>query len=244
LVYKICEICKKEELKKYRYIATLHQTKCRDCANKLNGRNNRDKISATNKEYFKTHIHPRLGVKHTKEAIRKMKENRKPLIITDEMRKRMSAAASGEKNPFYGKIHSPETIKKLRKIAKKNVRRGKDSNFYGKSYYAKAVEYQRKDGRIIKLKSGWEVKFAQYLDSNNINWEYERQAFPVSYKYEGKVKNGTYTPDFFLEDEMIEIKGYWRKDAKVKFKAFQIQYPEIKIKLLQKPQLKELGIKL
>lgn len=132
----------------------------------------------------------------------------------------------------------------MRQNGIKNARRGADCNFYGKTYYAKVVEYQRKDGKTIKLKSNWEVKFAQYLDSNNINWEYERQSFPITYEYEGKIKNGTYIPDFFLDNEVIEVKGYWHKDARIKFDTFKIQYPQIKIRLLEKKQLRELGISL
>jgi hypothetical protein len=60
----------------------------------------------------------------------------------------------------------------------------------------------------------------------------------------GKIKNGTYIPDFFLDNEVIEVKGYWHKDARVKFDTFKIQYPEIKIRLLEKKELKELGISL
>ena len=45
LVYKICEICKKESLKRYQSIAAFHQTKCISCANVLNGRNNRGKFN-------------------------------------------------------------------------------------------------------------------------------------------------------------------------------------------------------
>mgnify|MGYP000002528174 FL=1 len=238
-VFKICEICKKEELKKYRYIATFKQTKCINCSNILNGRNNKDKISATNKKYFETHAHPRLGVKHTDEARRKIVENRKPYTISEETRKKLSLASKGRN---LGKKHTPEAIEKMRQKAIKNARRGSDCNFYGKTYYAKVVEYQRKDGKTIKLKSNWEVKFAQYLDSNNINWEYEKQPFPITYEYEGKIKNGTYIPDFFLDNEVIEVKGYWHKDARVKFDTFKIQYPEIKIRLLEKKELRELGI--
>jgi hypothetical protein len=243
-VFKICEICKKEELKKYRYIAALKQTKCINCSNALNGRNNKDKISATNKKYFETHIHPRLGVKHTEETRKKIVENRKPYTATEETRRKLSEANSGTRNGFYGKKHSEKTLEKMRQNGIKNARRGSDCNFYGKTYYAKVVEYQRKDGKTIKLKSNWEVKFAQYLDSNNINWEYEKQSFPITYEYEGKIKNGTYIPDFFLDNEVIEVKGYWHKDARVKFDTFKIQYPQIKIRLLEKKQLRELGISL
>lgn len=242
LVYKICEICKNEEIKKFRYIFIFKQTKCLNCSNQLNGKNNRDKISEGNKKYFKTHKHPRLGVKHTEEAKKKIVANRKPYVITDEYRKKISESMRGPKNPSYGKKLSPEAIEKIRERSIKNARRGKDSNFYGKSYYAKRILYTKKDGIIYNLKSGWEFKFAQYLDSKNIIWEYEKQYFPVIYEYEGKTKDGTYIPDFFIDNIIYEIKGYWRKDALAKFEAFKKTYPEIKIIILGRKELRNLGI--
>jgi len=41
---------------------------------------------------------------------------------------------------------------------------------------------------------------------------------------------------------VVEIKGYFRPDAKVKWDMFCEEYPNIKKSLLQKNELKELGI--
>jgi len=40
----------------------------------------------------------------------------------------------------------------------------------------------------------------------------------------------------------IEIKGYWRKDAKEKFKEFKIQYKDYNIELFEQNRLKLFGI--
>jgi predicted nuclease of restriction endonuclease-like RecB superfamily len=50
-----------------------------------------------------------------------------------------------------------------------------------------------------------------------------------------------YIPDFYLleSDTYIEIKGYWRKDALVKFNLFKNKYSSIKIKVLMKKHLKK-----
>ena len=40
----------------------------------------------------------------------------------------------------------------------------------------------------------------------------------------------------------IEVKGYWRDDAKQKFKQFKEKYPDKDIKVLMKPDLENLGI--
>ena len=90
----------------------------------------------------------------------------------------------------------------------------------------------------IAFHSSWEVKYAQWLDYNNIKWERNRDWFP--YGWNGKEKK--YLPDFYLpeSDEYIEIKG--RKlpidDAK------WTQFPsDKKLTVLMKPELNKLGIK-
>ena len=89
-----------------------------NCSNILNGRDNKDKISATNKKYFETHAHPRLGVKHTEEARKKMIENRKPHKHSEETRKKLSQSLKGKN---LGKRHTPEAIEKMRQNGIKNA---------------------------------------------------------------------------------------------------------------------------
>jgi predicted nuclease of restriction endonuclease-like RecB superfamily len=76
------------------------------------------------------------------------------------------------------------------------------------------------------MKSSWEIKYAKYLDKNNIKWEYENKTFDLG--------NTTYTPDFYLPetDIYIEIKGWFRKDAKRKMKLFYKLYPKINLRLI------------
>jgi hypothetical protein len=90
------------------------------------------------------------------------------------------------------------------------------------------------------MRSNWEVLYAKYLTKHNIKWNYEPRTFEL-------VINGketTYTPDFYLPktNEYIEIKGWWRDNAKIKFEAFKRQYRNIKIKILMLMELKKLKI--
>lgn len=91
----------------------------------------------------------------------------------------------------------------------------------------------------IWMRSSWEIAVATLLDKMHVRWEYEPEAFPIT--YEGK--QGTYRPDFYLPDKhlYIEVKGYWRDDAKVKFEAFTSQYPEKGVLLLDKAGLQRMG---
>ena len=88
----------------------------------------------------------------------------------------------------------------------------------------------------------WDELYATYLDKKGEPYLYEHQAFPLILNN----KQTTYTPDFFLLNKnlYIEIKGYWRGDAKEKFELFLKIYPEIKIELLMENDLKKLGINL
>ena len=145
----------------------------------------------------------------------------------------------GNKNPFYGKSHSKKTIKRLSDIRKKNpTHKGIPAS------HGKHIDYIRKDGIIVKLRSSWEEKVAKYLDSNNFNWEYEKLTLPINYNYLGEKKCGTITTDFFIKDknEIWEVKGWWRDDAKEKYEASLIQYPQYSFKLLDKAELKRMKI--
>lgn len=88
----------------------------------------------------------------------------------------------------------------------------------------------------IQLRSSYEIAYAKYLDNKKIEWYYEETTFNLG--------NTTYTPDFYIPEAntYIEIKCYWRKDALEKFKLFKEMYPDIKIEVIGKIILEELGI--
>lgn len=244
LVYRICKICKKENIKKYRHVVKLKQHMCLNCSNKINANKNLKVRNEKIKQHWLFFGHPRLGKFHSLKSKIKMSNSKKGKFASIKTKEKLSKANSGKNNPMYGKKHTEETKNKLRQIALKNARRGKDCNFYGKTYYTKRTKYTAKNGKIYDLKSSWELKIAIHLDEKNIKWEYEKQFYPVKYEYEGVLKEGTYIPDFFVNDEIWEVKGYWRKDALIKFETFKKTYPKLKIKLLRKNDLKNMGIKI
>ncbi len=102
-----------------------------------------------------------------------------------------------------------------------------------KNYKSKHV-YNGPKG-LINMKSSWEVKYACWLDKQGKEWTYEPK-FTLS-------NNHIYLPDFQLSDGVIiEIKGYMRPDAEVKWRMFESEYPQINKSLLRKEDLKRLGI--
>ena len=82
-----------------------------------------------------------------------------------------------------------------------------------------------------KLKGTWELKFAKWLDSQNIEWTNRVNGFP--YEWNG---NRTYFPDFYLpaHDIYVEVKGYSRESERdlEKWKVVRnlriLRYQEIK----------------
>jgi len=103
--------------------------------------------------------------------------------------------------------------------------------FGKKAKHGKRIVY-----KSILMRSSWVVKYAKYLDKNNIKWQYESKRFDLG--------NSTYAPDFYLpkENKYIEIKGWWRDNAKKKFRRFKRKYPEIKIEVLMRKDLQKLNL--
>lgn len=88
----------------------------------------------------------------------------------------------------------------------------------------------------IWMRSTYEARFANFLDTLDVEWSYEPKHFSVL--------NGakTYLPDFYVPniDAFIEIKGWWRDDAREKFDDFVRSYPLVRYALIDKHILESL----
>ena len=84
-----------------------------------------------------------------------------------------------------------------------------------------------------KLKGSWEVKVAEWLDSQNVTYKVEHKGF--DYVFENKTKK--YYPDFYLPDYdvYVEVKG-WKRDKDV---AKWSQFPD-KLVIIDDTNIKEL----
>ncbi len=109
--------------------------------------------------------------------------------------------------------------------------KGKNNPMFGKVTHGRWGIYKG-----IKMRSSYELTFAQFLDLSNIKYLYESKTFDLG--------NTTYTPDFYLPEHnlYIEIKGWWREDAQRKFKKFLKQYPNINLQILMQKDLQILGV--
>lgn len=98
-----------------------------------------------------------------------------------------------------------------------------------------------KTGEELVCQASWEPKVVDYLNTNKIEYLWQPKVFVTPVLTQGG-RNSTYRPDLFLinENKWIEIKGWFRDDAKLKWDWFQSEYPNSE--LWDKKKLKEMGI--
>ena len=147
--------------------------------------------------------------------------------ISDEHKKKLSESAKQHIKKFgsnwVGRSHSQDTKVKIA-IKLRGNNNGKHRGDR-QSYY-----------KDIRMDSSWEVKVAAYLDQCGICWEYGKTVFPLDDKR-------SYRPDFILSDgSIIEVKGYWRTENKLKFEEWKLKYPNVKFEVWDKQKLLELKI--
>jgi len=144
-IIRICLECKTTY--KQQFINAIRSfkenKKCKFCTNKERAIICADSKSILMKNKVKDgkFIPPMLGKKHTQEVKDKAKRRLEGKTFeelygkekADKIKKKASDNFSGEKNPFYGKHHTKETIDFLRENSTKTTKRGKQSNFYGKN---------------------------------------------------------------------------------------------------------------
>ncbi len=98
-----------------------------------------------------------------------------------------------------------------------------------------SIKIHWKTGEELVCQASWEPKVIDYLNAHKIDFSWQSETFILP---SGK----TYRPDLFLinENKWIEIKGYFRKDAKEKWDWFQSQYPNSE--LWDEKKLKQMGV--
>ena len=82
-----------------------------------------------------------------------------------------------------------------------------------------------------KMASKAEVKFAEWMDANKLNWMYEPE------KLDWVPPLRKYTPDFKVMRKdgsffFVEYKGYLRPEDKTKMAAIRKQYPDLDIRFV------------
>lgn len=117
---------------------------------------------------------------------------------TEKIRQETCLKIYGVKNPIQNQD-----------VAKKNAK--SQSNSY--------IRYHWNTGEQLICQGGWEEKVVRYLNINKINFRWQSKTFTMP---NGK----TYRPDLYLfsSKKWIEIKGFFRPDAKKKWKWFKKEH--------------------
>ncbi len=203
----------------------------------------------------KTHLGKIVSLE-TKEKQRKAKLGKKQLPeLTEKIRQaNLGKKRSPEICKKIKQIQSnPEVKEKIRKAHIERLKDPKNNPMYGKKgklcpnyghvrYHSKQTFIHLTPLQGERKMHRWEHLYATYLDSIGELYLYELQAFEMNIGYDT-----TYTPDFFLplQNKFIEIKGYWRDDAKLKSDKFiELYSKDYNYEILYKIDLKNLGIKL
>jgi hypothetical protein len=86
----------------------------------------------------------------------------------------------------------------------------------GRKACGKLRWYYIKSGEKIKMRSGYEVMYANILDKRGVKWQYE----PLCHKLQ---EGSRYTPDFYIVDEnkWIEVKGQITEKQIEKYELFR-----------------------
>lgn len=152
-----------------------------------------------------------LGKPCNKNVAKKISQALKGKSKSEEHRKKLSLSKSGVNNPNFGKP----------------------------SRHAKRCWYICPNGSTVSMRSNWEVAYAEWLNQNNIQWEYEPKTFILN-------DGSAYTPDFYLNatDEFIEVKGWFTDDHKNRVAKFRNANPNCKLTIADKQYLEGLGIDL
>jgi hypothetical protein len=89
--------------------------------------------------------------------------------------------------------------------------------------------------------------FARILDFYGIPWEYEPRTFPLAWDEDKNVIEA-FTPDFYLPEqelyiELTTLRPHLSTHKDRKLKRLQELYPEVKIKLFKRREMRNLMLK-
>lgn len=109
------------------------------------------------------------------------------------------------------------------------------NNFFKNVKY---YNYVMKNGKTIKLHGTYELRFARYLDKNNIEWEYEK---PIYFYDDVENKKRWIYPDFYLPkiNKYFDTKGLLSEESKRKYNLAEKQN-NIRIFLIFGSELKKI----
>lgn len=133
-------------------------------------------------------------------------------------------------------LHTQATKEKISKARTEYLATTGKGGFPNVGWYRVANHMQE----VYILRGTWEKSYAEYLNAKGIKWTRGRV---ILYRTEDGGLH-RYTPDFYIieSDTFVEIKGYFSEKDQLKMKLVQEQNPSLKISILRKDELEELGV--
>jgi hypothetical protein len=179
------------------------------------------KCSFCNKEYF---VRPCQN-KRTKYCSKTCKSSAIYNKYKNKMIENAKKVCTGRIAPNRGIPHKKEALKKIMAHSSK-----RPNGYWGISY----KPYVCKNGKKLNLKSSYEILFVEFLEKNNIDFEYEPEQFLLD---NGKA----YIPDFYIpsQNKWYEIKGYANHKSIEKYNLFKKKYGHFNICILYSKDLEE-----
>ncbi len=113
------------------------------------------------------------------------------------------------------------TLEHKNKISETVSEKVKNNNWHYSFSNIRTYKFNSKYAGKVNLMGLWELRYAEYLDSNNIKWRRPTEKFKYCYQ-ELKRGYGFYTPDFYLidKDVWVEIKGFQTNKDTAKWEQF------------------------
>lgn len=138
-----------------------------------------------------------------------------------EVRQKISRKQRGQENSFHGETHTEKALQKISDASSGENNplfgvTGEDHPAYGNVSGLKR-EHVEATGHTVR--SLWEKEIDLMLYHAEINYEYEPETFELSPEL-------TYTPDFIVEDIVIEVKGWPDDISKKRAEKFLQEFPE------------------
>ncbi len=154
---------------------------------------------------------------------------------TDPVSAKISDALKGKPGTFKGHHHSKETKEKLSIIQSQRIEEAGHGGFLDVKYY----KVPNLAGTTYSVRGTWELKVAEWLNTQNRLWERKRYLRYI----DTKGVRRTYVPDFYLPttDEYWEVKGYFSEKDKEKLRLVEEQNVLV-IRILRFEDLKKLSI--
>ena len=163
--------------------------------------------------------------------------------LSPEHRMKCGLAMRGKVAHNKGIPMSERQRMKVSESCKKVAKHGSDHPMYGRTgilapMYGRRAARSRFFYQGIWLDSSYEIAYVKRLDELGISW----QRCKARMFFEDVQGKFSYTPDFVVDGQLIEIKGWFDKRAKRIYAALKIA--GIKVRYLMKEDLIALGCQL